>query len=217
MIGSEGSVVVPAGHQSPEGPPPAAFDGNPYGNYDPSAAVDPAVGEATGLEGSDGEVQQVQYGAPYGGDVYHGYPGYASPVQAAAGGTTVPRYIAGVTTPPWGMTTSGTPIGLPGPPHIPHGIPAGLKKHTMRNFTPHFLPQPTKHVNVWMKQSPGFSYPKPANNMFIHERTHHLMPHFRQPAYDRFQLIRDGKGGGGYQGGGGGGYPGGGGFCPNCQ
>ncbi|MEQ8786050.1 MAG: hypothetical protein RIC55_07110 [Pirellulaceae bacterium] len=211
-LGDEGSVVVPAGHQAMEGQQQPAPTGQ---GYSPSAAVEGEQGgDASGQEGGE-EAMQVQYGAPYGapygGNVYGGYPGYAAPVQVAAGGTTVPRYIAGVTTPPWGMTTSGTPIGLPGPPHIPHGIPAGLKKHQMRNWTPHFLPQPTKHIHIGVRQSPGFSYPRPANNMWVHERTRHLMPHFRQPAYDRVQLIRDGTGGGGYGGGAGGGY------CPDCQ
>jgi hypothetical protein len=217
-LGDEGSVVVPAGFRAYDGgyQQPAPYDQG----YDPNASFDPEqAGNAAGLEGGDAEAMQVQYGAPYteapaaphesipggpyAGPIYTGYPGYAAPVQVAAGGTTVPRYIAGVTTPPWGMTMSGTPIGLPGPPHIPHGIPAGLKKHQMRNWTPHFLPQPTKHIHIGVRQSPGFSYPRPANNMWVHERTRHLMPRFRQPAYDRVQLIRDGAGGGGY--------------CADCQ
>jgi hypothetical protein len=132
----------------------------------------------------------------------------AAPMQIAAGGTVVPRYIAGVTSPPWGMTTSGTPIGLPGPPHIPHGIPAGLKKHSIKNWTPHFLPGPTKHVHVGVKQTPGYSYPRPANHMFVHERTRHLMPRFRQPSYDKRQLVGDGLGAA---------YGHGAGYCPDCQ
>ena len=37
----------------------------------------------------------------------------------------------------------GTPIGLPGPPHVPLGMPAGLQKHTMVNHTHVSLPEPT--------------------------------------------------------------------------
>lgn len=33
----------------------------------------------------------------------------------------------------YGMPVDGTPLGLPGPPHIPLGRPAGLRSHTIRN------------------------------------------------------------------------------------
>ena len=42
-----------------------------------------------------------------------------------------PGFVAGVTAPQYGMPISGTPIGLPGPPHIPLGVPAGLQKHVI--------------------------------------------------------------------------------------
>jgi hypothetical protein len=195
--GAGESVVVPAGlQQSGDG---AAQDSD----YDPTASNAPLGVEA--MPAGHYEAMQAQYG------MYGGYPGGpsgfpmgAAPMQIAAGGTTVPRFIAGVTAPPWGMTTSGTPIGLPGPPHIPHGIPAGLKKHTIKNYTPHFLPGPTKHVHVGVLQSPGFSYPRPANHMFIHEKTKHLMPFFHRPFYDKKQFVGDGIGAGGAP-------------CPDCQ
>ena len=44
-----------------------------------------------------------------------------------------PNMIAGA--PQWGMPITGTPIGLPGPPHVPLGAPAGLQKHVMKNRT----------------------------------------------------------------------------------
>ena len=47
----------------------------------------------------------------------------------------VPNYVAGVTAPQYGMPYVGTPIGLPGPPHIPLGVPAGLQRHVMTNHT----------------------------------------------------------------------------------
>ncbi len=34
------------------------------------------------------------------------------------------------------MPATGTPIGLPGPPHLPYGDPAGLKSHQVRNSDP---------------------------------------------------------------------------------
>ena len=48
------------------------------------------------------------------------------------------NYIAGVTAPQYGMPMCGTPIGLPGPPHVPLGVPAGLQKHVDRQ--PHAGP-----------------------------------------------------------------------------
>ena len=49
------------------------------------------------------------------------------PDNGAAMPPALPGMISGVTTPQYGMPMSATPIGLPGPPHIPMGHPAGLK------------------------------------------------------------------------------------------
>ena len=46
--------------------------------------------------------------------------------MGSSGGTVPQNYISGVTGPQYGMPMVGTPIGLPGPPHVPFGIPAGL-------------------------------------------------------------------------------------------
>ncbi len=81
-----------------------------------------------------------------------------------------PQFVAGVTAPNYGMPMSGTPIGLPGPPHIPMGVPAGLQKHVVKNHTRMHLPGPTKKQVIHVKQTPGYSYPKPASRAFIHER-----------------------------------------------
>lgn len=105
-----------------------------------------------------------------------------APGGMVAGGGTVPsNYISGVTGPQYGMPMSGTPIGLPGPPHVPLGGPAGLQKHVMRNHTVVNMPQPNKKVRIDVKQSPGFSYPKPANHAYIHEQTTPGLTLFRQP------------------------------------
>ena len=61
-------------------------------------------------------------------------------------GGLVPNYVAGVTAPQYGMPYVGTPIGLPGPPHIPLGGPAGLQKHVMKNHTHMHIPDPAEHV-----------------------------------------------------------------------
>lgn len=83
---------------------------------------------------------------------------------------SVPGYVAGMSAPQYGMTYTGTPIGLPGPPHIPLGSPAGLQKHTITNRTHMHMPDPVKHMHINVRQSPGQSYPHPVNRVRIHER-----------------------------------------------
>lgn len=80
-----------------------------------------------------------------------------------------PHMVAGMNTPQWGMPSVGTPIGLPGPPHIPLGHAAGLTSHTIRNRTRVQMPPPVHKVNVKVKQRPGLSYPRPVNRVNIAE------------------------------------------------
>jgi hypothetical protein len=100
-----------------------------------------------------------------------------------------PAYVAGVTAPLYGMPMCGTPIGLAGPPHIPLGVPAGLKSHTMTNDTYMAIPPPVKHVEVAVKQYPGFSYPKPVSHVSIVEATPTPPVQFHQPECDRHQYA----------------------------
>jgi hypothetical protein len=88
-------------------------------------------------------------------------------------------YISGVTGPNYGMPWTGTQIGLPGPPHIPLGGPAGLQNYTMHNHTAMSIPGPTPRVNVHVKQQPGLSYPRPADTVLIQENTIRP-PHYNQ-------------------------------------
>lgn len=89
------------------------------------------------------------------------------PVPTMVGGMGAPGQpaynpIAGMgPTPAWGMPMTGTPIGLPGPPHIPLGGPASLKSHTIRNRSKTNLPKPVDHFLVDVKQNPPPSLPKP--------------------------------------------------------
>ena len=78
-----------------------------------------------------------------------------------------PNMIAGA--PQWGMPITGTPIGLPGPPHIPLGVPAGLQKHVMKNRTRVLLPPPVAKVEMSVKQRPGLNYPRPVNHVYVDE------------------------------------------------
>ncbi len=76
---------------------------------------------------------------------------------------------------PWGQEITATPIGLPGPAHLPFGGPAGLRSHTMRNLNPARLPKPTDHLLFDVKQTPAPSLPAPAKHIIYEE--HH--PQFR--------------------------------------
>jgi hypothetical protein len=94
-------------------------------------------------------------------------PGMGAPMTSGNRSTVPTNYISGVTGPQYGMPISGTPIGLPGPPHIPLGSPAGLQKHVIRNYTPLHVPGPTKEVKVHARRVPGLSYSKPDNTAWI--------------------------------------------------
>ncbi len=80
-------------------------------------------------------------------------------------------YVSGVNGPQYGMPMCGTPIGLPGPPHVPLGVPAGLQSHTIVNHTRVCMPEPTHEVRIDVKQKPGYSYPQPPDHVRIVERT----------------------------------------------
>jgi hypothetical protein len=80
-----------------------------------------------------------------------------------------PGVIAGINGPQWGMPYSGTPIGLPGPPHIPLGAPAGLTRHVMKNHTRVHMPHPVDTMHVAVKQRPGMGYPDPVRHVEIQE------------------------------------------------
>ena len=97
------------------------------------------------------------------------------PMMMGPGGLPpmMPGMVAGVTGPESGMTYTGTPIGLPGPPHIPLGSPAGLKKHTIRNHTQMNIPDPVEHMKVHVRSVPGQSYPQPASRVRIREQNIH--------------------------------------------
>ncbi len=107
-----------------------------------------------------------------------GFPGGGGGI----GGST--DYISGISGPSYGMPWTGTPIGLPGPPHIPLGGPAGLQNYAIHNHTAMQIPGPTPQVNVHVKQKPGLTYPRPADKVLIQEQTIRP-PHFNnQPPAD---------------------------------
>jgi len=101
-----------------------------------------------------------------------------------------PQYVAGINAPQWGMPISGTPIGLPGPPHVPLGVPAGLRKHVVKNNTVRHMPRPTRKVRIDVKQVPGFSYPKPPHHVSIHENVKAPWKGFFVPWRNHHEMVR---------------------------
>ncbi|MDX1961625.1 MAG: hypothetical protein SFX18_00640 [Pirellulales bacterium] len=98
-------------------------------------------------------------------------------------------FMAGVTAPSYGMPITGTPIGLPGPAHIPLGHPAGLQQHVMRNHTHMHIPGPTEKLKINVAQRPGLSYPAQPHHVRIIESNR--VPHipFVQPKADKTHIL----------------------------
>ena len=115
---------------------------------------------------------------------------FPGPTGAMPAGSP-PQFVAGVTAPEYGMPMSGTPIGLPGPPHVPLGLPAGLQKHVIANHTKFHIPPPVKKFKIDVHEKPGFSYPKPVNHVHITERKHMPPVLFRQPIGDKHEHAFD--------------------------
>lgn len=112
------------------------------------------------------------------------YPGGAVPYG------NVPAYLSGVTTPAWGMPISGTPIGLPGPPHVPLGVPAGLQKHVIKNHTRVRIPEPVEQFKMHVRQQPGYSYPAPPTRMRVLEQNMYPPLRYGQTLDDAHQCVR---------------------------
>ncbi len=115
------------------------------------------------------------------------FPGITGAMPAGSPG----QFIAGMTAPEYGMPMSGTPIGLPGPPHVPLGSPAGLQRHVMKNHTKSHIPPPVKKFQIDVQEKPGFSYPQPVNHVEITERKHMPPVIFRQPIGDKHEHAFD--------------------------
>lgn len=92
-------------------------------------------------------------------------------MMAGPGGPGMPGvhpYMAG-NAPQYGMPTTGTPIGLPGPPHLPYGGPASLRSHTVRNMTKQRIPRPVKHALIDVRHRPGINLPAPVSHVQYEE------------------------------------------------
>jgi hypothetical protein len=117
------------------------------------------------------EVMPVSYvrgmGCPTGMPVSGPTGGPMAAPMGSGMGSIPTNYISGVTGPQYGMPMCGTPIGLPGPPHIPLGTQAGLRKHVIKNHTPVYMPGPTSHINIHVREQPGYYGKKPSNTAWI--------------------------------------------------
>ena len=143
------------------------------------------------LGNKDVELAGGEAGFGGGAEFGHGTVDPYCPYPVGASGL-VPNYVAGVTAPTYGMPITGTPIGLPGPPHIPLGIPAGLQTHVMKNHTHYHIPGPVEKFKIHVKEHPGFSYPRPVSRVWVHEQhLHHSQP-YEQPHWDMHEQIPGG-------------------------
>ena len=76
-------------------------------------------------------------------------------VQANATAGVPTSHVAGVTAPQYGSPSCPTPIGLPGPPSLPLGSPAGLERVVYRNHPCTIVPKPEKSICVDVVQARG--------------------------------------------------------------
>jgi hypothetical protein len=157
--------------------------------------IDLEVPTGEGAEIMDGVIQQAGYypgGQCLGGPTFDGSAayggGYGGPMPMAMGAPP----IAGVTAPEWGYPITGTPIGLPGPPHVPLGVTAGLQKHVIKNHTHMHLPKPVDTMRITVKQD-GMSYPKPPSNVRIVEKSHAWGMKFWNPFANKLQQAPGGS------------------------
>jgi hypothetical protein len=127
----------------------------------------------------------VAYGGPGGHLASGGYPA----VMLPGGQGIPPSNVAGVSVPEWGMPITSTPIGLPGPAHIPFGHPAGLKSHTIHNHTHVELPKPTRHLRMDVMQHPKQNYPASPHRAWVYEKQEHPAPAMHQPHGDTFHCV----------------------------
>jgi hypothetical protein len=185
--------VVPAGHETScneRGRATHAMYNEAVGG--PAEPVDFNVSQAQYCEGGYGGGPDAGYGGGYGGGGMGSMP-MGMPTGGFAPPNVPPNMIAGA--PQWGMPITGTPIGLPGPPHVPLGVPAGLQKHVMTNRTKELLPPPVSKMHLSVKQRPGLNYPRPVNHAYVDETQREpfrlLPPWFT----DMFQAHSVGPGG----------------------
>lgn len=148
----------------------APLEGEYLGSADGGYSELPSYGGECngGCEGGSCESGTCNGGGCYGNGLAMNMP-MGAPTAGFAPRGGVPPHMVPNMAPQWGMPITGTPIGLPGPPHIPMGHPAGLKSHSMRNRTRVVMPAPVEDFKVTVKQRPGMNYPAPVDRVRVDE------------------------------------------------
>jgi hypothetical protein len=149
-------------------------------SFEATATVTPdgTIQQTSGIRQVDGEKGQIVAPLPIGGIGPHGGSIPSAMMMGAPGmfGQPPVNPVLGGVAPAWGMPITGTPIGLPGPAHLPLGGPAGLRSHTVRNNTKTHIPEPVDHFLLDVKQKPGINIPDPVKHVEYEEK----QPIFRQ-------------------------------------
>jgi hypothetical protein len=174
-------AVLVMGNKDEEMPSPVQMPGQPTVMLGPDGMQQTAFEQVDGLQGKLMPPMPI-------GPAGAGRDGIPNAMIVAGGGMpgqpTMP--IAGVNTPVWGMPYVGTPIGLPGPTHLPLGGPASLKSHTMINRTEQNLPAPVEHMTIGVRHNPGLSLPKPVSHVEYEESHPVYSPgELSQPAWSQ--------------------------------
>lgn len=148
------------------------------GNIDLEMPGDPAA--ISNVVDQQGNVRQVSHVIQVDGEEGHFVPPVpvgsfqmegGVPNDMMVGGPAGPGQpaynpIAGVSgVPMWGYPNVGTPIGLPGPPHLPLGGPASLRSHTVRNLTDVDLGKPVEDMLIDVRHEPGYRLPHPVKHV----------------------------------------------------
>jgi hypothetical protein len=162
-----------SGNYGPNGP--GGLGGVQCANYQEAGMAGPGESYDGGYDeggyvdgGYSGGCADGSCSSGYGGCGYGGAPmPMGMPTSGFAPPSVPPNMIAGG--PTWGMPITGTPIGLPGPPHIPLGGPAGLQRHVIKNRTRIHMPPPVTQMTMSVKQRPGMNYPRPVNHVTVDE------------------------------------------------
>ncbi|WP_417848119.1 hypothetical protein [Thalassoglobus sp.] len=135
------------------------------GQPGPGVGMNGNIERTAHIQKVDGEMDQHVAPVPIGSHIGIGEGGV--PADMMVGGPSYPGQppynpVVGMHgAPMYGYPSVGTPIGLPGPPHIPLGKPAGLKSHTIRNTTDYNVGEPVDDVLIDVRHEPGISMPKP--------------------------------------------------------
>jgi hypothetical protein len=124
--------------------------------------------QAGNMPMQEGGVTRTSYQTKSGNGQVPGAPMAMGAAGVAAMGPNA--YVSGYTAPQYGQPMCGTPIGLPGPPSVPLGVPAGLQKHVIVNHTNVCVSNPTVKERIDVKEVPGYHYSGVSGHTRIVER-----------------------------------------------